>query len=128
MNDLEAMCRRIADDIHNGERREECPECGGALAPCGADYVSCDNCRSEWSAILDATEWLEQRLDVEFRVTANGEYLGAFIQYSCGGPTIWVDTRYCAVRGHWGGDETTVYYMRDAMGIDDATRELWESR
>ena len=128
MSDLVDMCRRIARAIEDGEFRQECPECGGALEACGADYVTCDNCRSEWGATLDATEWLEQRLDVEFRVTAKGEYVSAFIQYACGGPNIWIDTCYRAVRGYWGGDETTVDYTRDAMDIDGAARDVWEYR
>lgn len=49
-------------------------------------------------------EYFEDYLDVKYLINGNGEYWGAFIYISLGGPNIWVDTVDKSVKLAWGGD------------------------
>lgn len=127
MDDLKAYVRRVAAEIEMGERRDECPEC--YAAPREDDHGAvCDACGWVGDVIFDGYEWLNQRLDVEFIVKRDGEYLGARIAYTLGGPNVWIDTRRRAVTGAWGGDTATAFYSADPMDLDGAAASLWDCR
>lgn len=72
-------------------------------------------------------DFLTDVLDIEYIVNAQGEYIGARVLVAYGGPSIWINTRNNCVEGHWWGDNFTVSF-EDSTGLDDALRELWESR
>lgn len=76
---------------------------------------------------MGAFDVLTDALDIEYTVNGKGEYLGARVLVAFGGPNIWIDTRHNIVDGHWWGAHATASYT-DTLGIDDACRELWESR
>ena len=48
-------------------------------------------------------------LDVEYTVNSLGEYIGARIFVTLGGPNVWVDTRDGVVGGAWGCDRATAW-------------------
>ena len=74
-----------------------------------------------------AFDWLQDALDIEYIVNGKGEYLGARVLVSFGGPNIWVDTRKQIVDGYWWSDTKSARYT-DSIGLDEALRELWECR
>lgn len=127
MNDLEKYVRRVAAEIEMGEQVEECPECGAPVVIDG-DTARCGGCRWAGDVIRYGSDWLADRLDVEFIVSCAGEYLGARIAYTLGGPNVWIDTRRRAVTGAWGGDTATAFYSADPMDIDGAAASLWDCR
>lgn len=75
-----------------------------------------------------ALDYLQDALDIEYRCGADGEYRSAKILVAFGGPNISIDTDRQCVIGAWWGTYAEAEYRRDAMGIDDLCRELWECR
>jgi hypothetical protein len=47
-------------------------------------------------------DYLADALDVEYTISANGEFLGARIAVTLGGPNVWIDSREGLVKGYWG--------------------------
>lgn len=128
MDDIKDMCRRIAAEIEMGRAREYCPTCGYLLQPHGDDEAYCADCECAVQPVMDGMDFIGDALDVEYIVNAKGEYLGARICVAFGGPTIWIDTRRRCVEGGWWADRASISYSADAMDIDGAASELWESR
>ena len=53
----------------------------------------------------DLFEWLNEQLSIEAVMRdTSGNFLGAEILVTCGGPDIRVDTRWGQVEGNWGQD------------------------
>lgn len=75
-----------------------------------------------------AFDYLQDALDIEYRVGSDGQYRSAKILVAFGGPNIWVDTADRSVYAAWWGDRATAYYSEDAMDIDGACAELWSCR
>lgn len=82
--------------------------------------------------IINACDYLQDALDIEYRVGTGDkgklEYRSAKILVAFGGPNIWIDTGAQKVIGAWWGDYFEMSYDKDAMGIDDFCRELFECR
>lgn len=84
-----------------------------------------DQCFSIARSLEDSTTFHilhDDALDIEFTINSKGQYLGAEVLVSFGGPTIWVDTRHSVVRGSWWG-ETWVEPFEDAYDLHDQFRE-----
>ena len=75
-------------------------------------------------AYLSAWDYLSDALDIEFITDCNGNYLGARVLVTFGGPTIWVNTRTYQVEGGWWGDNC-VREFTDTIGLDDACEQQW---
>ena len=102
-NDLRAQCDAIAKAIETGEYGFE--EGYEYEYPCAEDY-------------------LQSALSIEYVRDSDGEYRGAIVLVAFGGPNIWIDTRWKEVRGAWWGDNCTVRYNRDELGIDEYLEEI----
>jgi hypothetical protein len=76
---------------------------------------------------MDAFDYLQYALDIEYVVNRDGEYLGARILVAFGGPSIWIDTRRGMVDGYWWSDRASSSFS-DNIGLDDALAELWNCR
>jgi len=57
-------------------------------------------------------------LDINYIHNYMGELIGAELTMTCGGPTIWIETRYNKVIGTWGSDRFERNYT-DGVGLDD---------
>jgi hypothetical protein len=75
-----------------------------------------------------AFDYLQDALDIEYIVSGKGEYLGSRVLVAYGGPTIWINTRTKNVEGYWWSESHIASYYDDAIGLDDALRELWECK
>lgn len=117
---LAITCHRIAQEITEGTEYEYCPNCGCDTwdDSCCAEYK--DQQQSGFDYIKDA-------LDIEYVISNTGDYLGALILVSFGGPNIRIDTRNNRVKGAWWGDSASYGFYADPMGVDDACQELWAS-
>ena len=57
---------------------------------------------------LDGAYPENEYLEMTFFMSGAGEYRGAEILMTFGGPTIWIDTRKRTVEGRWGSKEVSV--------------------
>jgi hypothetical protein len=121
MNDIEAkkalqnQVNNIARDIQHGMTFEDA----------GMDS---EEFNSEPTDLISGHDYLADALDINYVVSADAQYLGARILVAFGGPNIWIDTARSIVEGAWWQDSYTVSYGLDAMGLEEALRELWECR
>ena len=100
----------IARDIENGLQIEEHHE--------GYD--------PEWpDELMSGFDYLKDALDFEYIVGSDREFKSARVMVAFGGPTIWVDFERRAVDLYWWGDRATAYFNNDAMGVEEALRELF---
>lgn len=90
MTELKNMVTSIRDDLnrlydanYTDEEREEMEENGEAY---------------------DLYSYFSDALDIEYTIGANGDFRGARIAVTLGGPNIYVDTRRGCVEGFWGSD------------------------
>ena len=74
----------------------------------------------------DAYGWLEDALDIEYIIGSDGSYRGARLLLTCGGPNIWVDTKYGRVEGYWWSDSYTESV--DTSELDAMLEELYSCR
>ena len=117
---LARTCHRIAQEITEGVEYEYCPECG-----CDTwDDDCCDYHRGQQQSGFD---YIKDALDIEYVISGSGDYLGALILVSFGGPDIRIDTRNNQVKGAWWGDSASYGFYDDPMGVDDACAELWRA-
>jgi len=77
----------------------------------------------EVEEITDKWSLLEDALDIEYIISSTGEYLGARVLVTCGGPTIWVNTRTNTIEGTWWSDSYDLAF-EDPFGIDDYLLDL----
>lgn len=63
--------------------------------------------RIESIGAADLYEYFDVFLDLEYTVSSSGEYLGACIWITVGGPGIWVDTREQTVNLAWGRERVS---------------------
>ncbi len=113
--ELEQRVNSIAQDLSNGI----------VLTLDEHEHLISEN-GQEAGDIMSAMDYLSDVLDIEYIISSRREYLGARILVAFGGPNIWINTRTEVIEGYWWGEEATASF-NDAMDIDDAMRELWES-
>ena len=90
MKDLENMVNSIRDDLirlyeadYTDEEREQMEENGEAY---------------------DLYSYFADALDIEYTISASGDFRGARIAVALCGPSIYVNTRRGYVEGFWGND------------------------
>lgn len=71
---------------------------------------------SPWEYVIDA-------LDVEITRSLNGDYRGARVLLSFGGPNVWLDTADRELQGAWGGKRVNVYVPYEVCEAIDAAIE-----
>ena len=76
---------------------------------------------------MNAFDYLQDALDIEYVVNGKGEYLGARVLVAFGGPNIWINTPTNTVEGAWWSDRAEASFT-DNIGLDDALSELWACR
>lgn len=106
MSDLKANVKSIAEKLTNGFTDEDINEDGEQMT---------------------AYDYLQDALDIEYVVNGKGEYLGARVLVSFGGPNIWINTHTKTVEGYWWGDSAFASF-KDGLGLDDALSEFWACR
>ena len=77
--------------------------------------------------IESAYEYLEDACDIVHYINQNGEHMGGEIMVAFGGPNIYIDTRSKEVKGFWGGDTYTNWYVEGVIDLDTALEEMYEA-
>jgi hypothetical protein len=112
--DLLRNCKNIADQLTNPEDwRKKHAE--------NNDITELEDIEA-----LGAYDWLEDALDIEYRVSGDHSYKSGQVCVTVGGPNIFVDTEDNTVIGYWGGDKVTVPFI-DNLGLDDVLEEMWSN-
>lgn len=76
----------------------------------------------------DLYSYFADVLDMEYTVDCFGEYKGANIYVTLGGPNVWIDTRDGYVKGAWGSDKAESPIPYDICDeIDDIFREYYRA-
>ena len=70
------------------------------------------------------SDWMCNIYDIRYLVDREKRFMGAEILVAGGGPTIWVDTFDKVVKGYWGGDRVTEWFI-DNIGLDDYCEEMY---
>ncbi len=132
MNNNELHCKQIAEDlatIANGNMYK-CPECGELIDIndlADQEHFECKcgyKCLVEELEPLDFGKYFEDNLfDIEYAVDAQKKYKSAAACVAFGGPTIYIDTKTCAVRLWWWQDYAE--YPLDEYTVD-AIDEFFE--
>lgn len=112
--ELEGRCRSIAEEITD------------ELKNCDPDMFNRWHEEGQPEDFQPhAWDYIEDILDIQYVVARDGEYLGAQITITYGGPNIYIHTRSCTVKGYWGGDQAQWGYV-DNIGLDDVCEELYQ--
>lgn len=121
---LNANCIRIAEEI-------EAHASGRAYTDENGDVVILDSEEEpagemEYRGLYD---FIEDALDVEITRGLSGDYRGAKLYMTVGGPTIWVDTQTGFVEGRWATDSCSKWVDSDAIDeLNEAIEQLIETR
>ena len=57
----------------------------------------------------DLYSYFNDVLDIEYTISSRGDYLGARIAVTLGGPNVYIDTREGEVKGYWGTDRANAW-------------------
>lgn len=76
----------------------------------------------------DALEWLDDQLEVTHLVTSAGEWRGAEVLVTVGGPHVEVSFGEGAtvITAMTAGEDPVTLAVEDAMGVEDILESLWE--
>lgn len=103
----DSHCKEISDRLDAAARGDLyiCPECGALTGTYDDDAPRCEECGARYD-IEDAEQAgvcdvLADALDVEYTISARGEFRGARYAIAIGGPDIYVDTVRRRVELRW---------------------------
>lgn len=113
-NELKAYVDGIRDDLKNlyeleisDDEREE---------------------REENGEPYDLYSYFNDVLDIEYTISSRGDFLGARIYVTLGGPNVWIDTREGYVKGAWGADRAESWIPCEIVDeINEIFSEYYES-
>lgn len=71
----------------------------------------------------DIWEYLADALDIEYRIDGHGNYRGAYIWVTLGGPNIHIDTFSGYIKGAWGSNREEVWLPREICDEIDSIYE-----
>ena len=130
-------CKCIAEEVeaYAEGRIYKCPECGAVhdLTDFDGDSYKCPECETVHDPFyleqLGIRDYMEDVLDIEYRVSGRMELRSVQIMVACGGPNIYIDTGSKAVELYWWADRACYPLDYDACAKVDAwAEELFECR
>lgn len=76
----------------------------------------------------DLWEWVDDLLDIEYTISSHGDYLGAEVAVTLGGPNIYINTREGVIKGRWGSDKVDICLdSAICKEIDFALEDLYQN-
>lgn len=121
---LAASCNLIAEGIEAHANSRAYEDEDGNVVIIDSDDEPADE--MEYRGLYD---FIEDALDVEITRGLSGDYRGAKLYMTVGGPTIWVDTQTGFVEGRWATDSCSKWVDSDAIDeLNDAIEELIATR
>lgn len=114
MKELKEMCENIAKELIRRYEGNPAEDEAAETAAYNEDF--------------DLYSYFTNALDVEYIISTRGEYLGAHIAVTLGGPNIYIDTRRGYVTGYWDTDHAEAWLPREVCDeIDDIFEAYYES-
>lgn len=121
---LNANCISIAEEIEAHANSRAYTDEDGNLVILDSEDEPTDE--MEYRGLYD---FINDALDIEVTCGLAGDYRGAKLYMTVGGPTIWVDTQTGFVEGRWATDTCSKWVDSDAIDeLNDAIEELIETR
>lgn len=121
---LNATCSIIAEEIEAHVNGRAYTDEDGNLVILDSEDEPSDE--MEYRGLYD---FIEDALDIEVTCGISGDFRGAKLYVTVGGPTIWVDTQDGTVEGRWGTDSCSKWVDSDAIDeLNDAIQELIATR
>lgn len=121
---LNANCISIAEEIEAHANGRAYTDENGNLVILDSEDEPTDE--MEYRGLYD---FINDALDVEVTRGLSGDFRGAKLYVTVGGPTIWVDTQTGTVEGRWGVESCSKWVDSDAIDeLNDAIEELIETR
>ena len=114
---LNAKCILIAEELEAHANGRSYEDEDGNVVILDADDEPTDE--MEYRGLYD---FISDALDIEVTCGLSGDYRGARLYMTVGGPAIWVDTQTGFVEGRWGCDSCSKWVDSDAI------EELIETR
>ena len=129
-------CKQIAKTLEeyvNGDIYK-CPECG---EHCNMEESENENgetiykcscgCISEYKPEqMNLYDYLEDILDIEYRIGSRGDFRSVQIMVTCGGPNIYIDTATKQVELYWWTDRANYPISYDAAAaLDEWAEEFY---
>ena len=121
---LNANCIRIAEEL-------EAHANGSAYTDKNGDVVILDSEEEptdemEYRGLYD---FINDALDIEVTCGLSGDYRGAKLYMTVGGPAIWIDTQSGFVEGRWATDSCSKWVDSDTIdALNEASEEIIETR
>lgn len=81
----------------------------------------------ETGEAYDLYSYFSDALDVEYTISSRGDFLGARVYVTLGGPNVWVDTREGYVKGAWGSDREEAWIPSEVCEEINSIFEEWYS-
>lgn len=123
-NRLAATCTSIAEEIEAHANSRAYEDEDGNVVILDSDDEPTDE--MEYRGLYD---FINDALDVDITCGLSGDYRGAKLYMTVGGPTIWVDTQTGFVEGRWATDSCSKWVDSDAIdALNEAIEELIETR
>lgn len=129
-------CKRIAEELEAYASGDvyECPECGEHCTfkeDKNEDgepvYVCTCGCVSEYEPDeVGVYDYFSDALDLEYRISSNGDFRSVKVMVACGGPNIFIDTATKQVELYWWTDRASYPISCDAAdAVDWWAEELY---
>lgn len=121
---LNANCISIAEEIEAHANGRAYTDDNGDVVILDSDDEPTDE--MEYRGLYD---FINEALDIEVTYSLSGDYRGAKLYMTVGGPTIWIDTQTGSVEGRWATDSCSKWVDSDAIDeLNNAIQELIETR
>ncbi len=92
------------------------------------EWRSLEDLRDDFGTALSVGAWLEDALDIEYRVDSSKRYRSAKILIAFGGPNAWIDTEKSTVNVYWGAGATAYTVPEEfCTELDDYLTEIWQA-
>lgn len=130
-------CKRIAEEVeaYAAGNIHKCPDCGALLdlEHHDGDKYRCPDCGEIYDVDdleqLGLWDYMDDVLDIEYRVDGRMELRSVQVMVACGDPNIYIDTGARAVQLFWWFDKAEYPLDYDACAeIDEWAEQLFECR
>ena len=121
---LNASCIRIAEELEAHANGRAYTDENGDVVILDSEEEPTDE--MEYRGLYD---FINDALDIEVTCGLSGDYRGAKLYMTVGGPSIWIDTQSGFVEGRWATDSCSKWVDSDAIdALNEAIEEIIETR
>ena len=121
---LNAACISIAEELEAHANCRAYTDENGDVVILDSEEEPTDE--MEYRGLYD---FINDALDIEVTCGLSGDYRGAKLYMTVGGPAIWIDTQSGFVEGRWATDSCSKWVDSDTIdALNEAIEEIIETR